>query len=106
LKFLLDENIVALIPAIQKIRETAEKQYENEFYIDVLNLEISNYSVEFCTTKEGMLLIKSAREHADALYDYSFNAKIKLKNDKYIAPFVETLKDLSFKIKAMKHFME
>ena len=106
LKFLLEENIVTLIPVISRIREKAEKEYENELYLESLRLEIKNYQVEIVGTSEGNLLIKNAKEHANILQDYNFNSKVKLKNDIYILPFEEHLKELQFRLKTMKHFMD
>eukprot|EP00347_Sterkiella_histriomuscorum_P007658 403348070 len=106
LKYLLEENITTLIPIIQQIREKAEKEFENEIYIETLTQEIKNYEVNFVTTKEGNILIKDARDHANMLQDYNFNSKIKLKNDIYILPFEDHLKELQFKLKTMKHYME
>jgi len=88
------------------IREKAEKEYENEVYIENLKVEIKNYKVDLIMTNEGNILIKNAKEHANILQDYNFNSKIKLKNDIYILPFEEQLKELQFRLKTMKHYME
>ena len=45
LKYLLEENIVSLIPVILQISLKAEREYENELYIDILNFDVKNYNV-------------------------------------------------------------
>ena len=62
--------------------------------------------MELVTTKEGNILVKNAKDHANTLQDYNFTSKLKLKNDVYILPFQEHLKELQFKLKTMKHYME
>lgn len=51
-------------------------------------------------------MIQNAREHVNELQTYNFDSKIKLKNDIYILPFEEQLKELQFRLKTMKHYME
>lgn len=98
--------MVSYIPIIIEIREQAEKEWQNELFINRVTKDLQAITLEFVPHRKGeALLVNNAADYAAFLDEVQFNSKVKLKNDLYIMPFVTVLENLITRIKIVKKFM-